>query len=225
LHLVLLHPLPLDGSIWPAALHDLADVVHAPTLYSSGPSLADWASAVVSRLPPGPIVVVGNSIGGSCALEVAALVPERVRAMVLIGAKAGVRPEPAFRDEAVRVLREEGVDAAWRRYWAPLFAPDTDPEVTARARDVALHQPVDHLVDGVWAFHTRPDRAALLAQLPVPVFVVRGEHDSIGRRTTPPLIDGRVIDVPRAGHYVPVEDPGATVAVVRAALEASAGGR
>lgn len=87
LNLVLLHPLPLDGSIWPAELWDLAAYVLAPTLYSAGDSLPGWAATVLDMVDPGEYVIVGNSIGGSCALELATLDRGRVRGLVLIGAK------------------------------------------------------------------------------------------------------------------------------------------
>lgn len=193
----------------------------APTLYSVGDSLAGWATAALDMVEPGDLIVVGNSVGGSCALEVANLAPTRVRAMVLIGAKAGVRPEPAFRDEAVRTLREEGVDAAWDRYWAPLFAPGADPEVVARSRTIARGIGIEHHVNGVCAFHNREDRAALLAELDVPVTIVRGQHDRIPKdpkELAATLRDGRFIEVAGAGHFVPVERPDALVSIVREVL-------
>lgn len=221
LNLFLLHPLPLDGSIWPRALWNLADGVVAPTLYSVGDSLAGWAAAALDMSGPSDLVVVGNSVGGSCALEIAKLAPRQVRAVVLVGAKAGVRPEPAFRDEAVRVLREEGVDAALDRYWAPLFAPDADPRVVAHARSIARSIDIEHHVNGVCAFHNREDRAALLAELDVPVTIVRGEHDRIPKNPTDlaaTLQHGRFVEVAGAGHFVPVERPDALVSIVREVL-------
>src|SRR2546429_143575 len=89
-------------------------------------------------------------------------------------AAATLRSEPSFRDEAVRVLREEGLDAAWYRYWAHLFAPDADPNTVGRSQSIARGIDVEHHVNGVCAFHNRADRAALLAELDVPVTIVRG---------------------------------------------------
>jgi pimeloyl-ACP methyl ester carboxylesterase len=218
---VLLHPLPLDGSIWPAELWELADEVFAPTLYSVGRSLSAWGADVVEAMPVGACLLVGNSVGGSCALEVANLASERVAGLVLIGAKAGVRPDPAFRDEAVRVLRDEGIGAAWDRYWAPLFAPDADVAVVERAKAIASGLPLEHVVNGVHAFHTRSDRAGLLAALDVPVTIVRGEHDGIPndpQLLASSLRRGTFVEVARAGHYVPVERPDALVSIVRDAI-------
>jgi pimeloyl-[acyl-carrier protein] methyl ester esterase len=119
---VLLHPLPFDGSVWPALGAANVDDVVAPTLYFLGDDLTRWARAVVDLVSSpaftpratedDPLVVVGCSVGGSCAIEVARLVPDRVKAVVLCGTKAGHDPEPAFRDEALRVLAAEGIDEA-----------------------------------------------------------------------------------------------------------------
>jgi pimeloyl-ACP methyl ester carboxylesterase len=209
--LVLLHPLPLDGSVWSEETRGLASHCIAPTLYDLGATIGDWAAGVLDLAGPGPLVLVGNSVGGSCAIEVAHRAPDRVRAIVLIGAKAGHRPEPEFRDRALAFLAAHGMAAAWDEYWAPLFAPNPDTDVVEHAKAIACAQPLDAVIRGVRVFHTRPDRAAFFASRAVPVFVVRGEYETIGRQhwsDTDAVIAG-------AGHYVPVERPAALTAVLR----------
>jgi pimeloyl-ACP methyl ester carboxylesterase len=219
---VLLHPLPLDGSVWSDEMRALGPSVVAPTLYDLGDSIESWAGAVVDIAGPGPLVVVGNSIGGSCAIEVAYRVPERVKLIVLIGSKPGHRREPELRDAAVRLLAEDGMHAAWPAYWEPLFAPTADASIVRRGREIAFAQPLDAVVRGVRAFHTRQDRTALLGQLDVPVLVVRGEHDRIPRHGAALAAslhhgDHRVVD--GAGHYVPLERPDPLAALVGQAIE------
>jgi pimeloyl-[acyl-carrier protein] methyl ester esterase len=220
--LVLLHPLPLDGSIWPRALWDLADDCVAPDLYGFGDDLGVWARAVLELAGADePMVVVGNSVGGSCGIELALLAPTRVKALVLSGTKAGHDPEPAFRDEALRVLDEEGVEAAWDRYWAPLFAPDADAATVRRARDVAIAQGAGAIANGVRAFHGRRDRDGFLDTWTGPVWVVSGEHDlrpERARASAARLARGHHREVAGAGHYVPLEAPDAFTAVVAEAL-------
>jgi pimeloyl-ACP methyl ester carboxylesterase len=223
--LVLLHPLPLDGSIWAHQTRALAERTIAPTLYDLGTSIEEWAAGVVDLCGSGPLVLVGNSVGGSCAIEVARLVPDRVRSMVLIGAKAGHRPEPGFRDEALQVLEQHGMAEAWPRYWAPLFAPDADAAVVERARSLAHTQRLDAIVNGVRVFHGRPDRAAFLRSLDVPIVVVCGEHDIAprnGSALAAGLRHGELRRVDGSGHYVPVERPDALTEIVRAAVTPSA---
>lgn len=219
---LLLHPLPLDGSMWPSGMPALGPRVLAPTLYGLGDSIGDWAAGVLELAGPGPLVVVGNSIGGSCAVEVASLAPERVRLLVLIGAKPGHRPEPGRRDEAVRLLSDAGIEAAWERYWAPLFAPGADAGVVARARAIACSQPVDDVIRGVQVFHGRPDRSAFLESVDLPVLVVSGEHDRTPSGTeaiAARLCNGTFRRVTGAGHYVPLERPVPLTAMIRQAID------
>ncbi|MBW3640701.1 MAG: alpha/beta hydrolase [Actinobacteria bacterium] len=106
---VLLHALPLDATMWHEVAEGLQYEVVAPDLYQLGPTLQDWASGVLDLAGPGPLVVVGNSVGGSCAIEVARLAPAAVQHLILTGANLGHRPDPAFRDTAVRLLETAGM--------------------------------------------------------------------------------------------------------------------
>lgn len=211
MQVVLLHALPFDGSMWDGVTARLDVPVLAPTLYDLGDSLEEWAAAVLDLSTPGPLLVAGNSVGGSCALEVARAAPDRVRALVLIGTKAGVRPEPAFRDEALAVLASDGMEAAWDRYWAPLFPSTTSGAVLDAARRSALAQDSDAVARGVRAFHDRRDLTGVVEAWTRPLVVVSGEQDHTPPpETTRPFADGpgrsfRLVD--GCGHYVPLERP------------------
>jgi len=155
--LVLLHPLPLDGSIWPEQVTALAEECVVPNLYALGDNIQDWARAVIDFAGVGPMTLVGNSVGGSCAIEMALAAPEKVSALVLSGTKAGHDPDPAFRDEALRLVDERGTEAAWERYWEPLFGPGSDAAARL-AREVAMAQGAPAIANGVRVFHSRTDR-------------------------------------------------------------------
>jgi pimeloyl-ACP methyl ester carboxylesterase len=215
---VLLHALPLDGSMWEAVRAGLDREVVAPTLYRFGDSLEAWAAGVLSEVGPGPLTVVGNSVGGSCAVEIARLVPDRVRCLVLVGAKPGHRPEPALRDSALQLIDEVGIDAAWARYWAPLFGPRAQPAVIEHARVVARRQGSGWIANGVRAFHSRQDRASWLRSWPGRTVVVRGEYDAVAPwspASAAELADAQFVEVAGVGHYVPLEDPAALTAILR----------
>jgi pimeloyl-ACP methyl ester carboxylesterase len=87
-----------------------------------GTTLEQWAQGVLALVRNEPLVV-GCSVGGSCALEVARAAPDQVRGIVLVGAKAGVRPDPAFRDKTIRLLTDHGIEAAWRALLATTVRP------------------------------------------------------------------------------------------------------
>ena len=212
MRLVLLHALPLDGSMWADELDLHVESTIAPTLYGLGDSLEAWAGGVLDLAGEGPLLVVGNSVGGSCALEVARLAPERVAAIVLVGAKAGVRPDPGLRDDAIRLLSERGMSAAWPRYWEPLFGPHVRPEALETARRIAFGQAVDDVVRGVRAFHDRRDRADFARSWQKPLILVSGDHDRSPPPTTTAALaasvpNGRFHLVDDCGHYVSLERP------------------
>jgi pimeloyl-ACP methyl ester carboxylesterase len=212
MELVLLHALPFDGSMWHQQRHLLPGRTHAPTLYQFGETVVDWARAVLDRVQGERLIVVGNSVGGSCGLEMAALAADRIAALVLVGAKAGHRPEPMLRAEAIGMLREKGVEAAWEKFWAPLFSPSVPLEVLTQARRIATGLPAAEIAKGVNAFHTRAGRDDLLSTLRCPVLCISGEQDRApGVATTTAQAkrarDGRLIVLPDCGHYVPLEQP------------------
>jgi len=131
--LVLLHGLPLDGTSWAEAAAGIETPTWAPTLYHLGSTVTGWAEAVVDQIGAGPLVLVGSSVGASCALEVARLVPGRVQHLVLVGGKAGHRRDPAQHAAVHRIVDEEGMAGGWDRIWAPLLS-HPGPAVADRER-------------------------------------------------------------------------------------------
>ena len=130
--------------MWDTTQPLLSDAL-APTLYGLGHSLQEWAFAVLDHCEGEELIVVGSSVGGSCALEIARASP----GIVLVGAKASVRRDPVAREVIVRALQDDGIHAAWDWYWAPLFSSTADAETLAAARRLALEQDVDDLIRGV----------------------------------------------------------------------------
>ena len=218
MRLVLLHALPFDARMWDTARPVLAHAL-VPNLYNLGQTIEEWAAAILDQCASEELVVVGSSIGGSCALEIARASPDQVRGIVLIGAKASVRPDPTFRDAAVRVLENEGLDGAWRKYWAPLFGRDTDAAVTTAAYRIAMEQSVDDVIRGVRAFHDRRDLTKFISTWRRRLVVISGAED----RTPTPTdaaasIEGAVgyglVVVENCGHYVGLERPDIVDAVI-----------
>lgn len=206
--------------MWQGVADALGIQALAPDLYRLGDTLEEWASAILDMTGGDPLMVVGNSVGGSCAVEMARLAPTRVQALVLIGAKAGHRPEPALRDAAVRLVESDGIGAAWEKYWSPLLSPTAPAVVVGKARDLALSQPVADVVRGLRAFHARADRAAWLAAWERPVTIVNDEYDrpECGAAAAAHLHQGRFVLLPGVGHYAPLEAPAAVAEVVRTSM-------
>jgi pimeloyl-ACP methyl ester carboxylesterase len=116
-------------------------------------------------------------MGGYCAQRL--LGNENLQAVVLIGARAGADPPDRrqVRDETIRLLREEGVEALWEKQRPVLFPEEADEGVVARARELVLEQDPEELATGVAAMRDRPDSTALVRETDAKVLVARGEHD------------------------------------------------
>ncbi|MGR9431330.1 alpha/beta fold hydrolase [Rhizobium leguminosarum] len=97
----------------------LPGATYAPTLYSFGDRIESWAEKALALTTAKRLVVVGCSVGGSCALEVAALAPDRVAALVLIG-KDGSTRQSAYYPE-LRSLRADGTAGGDQFDYSPSF--------------------------------------------------------------------------------------------------------
>lgn len=206
--------------MWSAQTALFPGRVHAPTLCTLGDTLEGWAESTLKAVTADRLVVVGCSVGGSCALEVAALAPDRVAALVLIGTKARHRPDPAQRDAALEILRRDGPERTWTEFWAPLFSPDTDRAVVSAARDMMLSQPIEDIERGVRVFHSRQSRDDVLASFQGPLAVVTGACDvapgaDVSAAQARLASQGVLHVVPRCGHYVPLERPEALNTILR----------
>jgi 2-succinyl-6-hydroxy-2,4-cyclohexadiene-1-carboxylate synthase len=189
------------------------------------PSDADlWESAARLVDAGGTATYVGYSMGGRVSLHAALAHPAHVRALVLIGATAGIddpherQARRAADDRLADHIEEVGVDAFIDEWLAnPLFAGLT--EQTAM-RDDRLRNTAGGLAASLRATGTGTqvplwDR---LGEIDVPVLVLAGEHDekfrAIGERMAGLLTNSTIGVIAHAGHSVHLEQPEATAAAV-----------
>lgn len=213
MRVVFLHAFPLNGRMWDNVR--TADSV-APDLYDLGSTMTAWAHRVLAAAGPGRLVLVGCSMGASCALEMVRVAPDRVAGLVLVGGKAGVRHEPAVRDRYVDLIRSAGVEAFLDQATPRFLGPSSD-QSRARALALAKQQSADQLIRGIGAFHNRPDASAVLASYRGLVRIMRGQHDGVGRHRR---ADPRTTEVAGAGHYVNLDQPDALRGVLLDTLRA-----
>lgn len=213
--------------MWASQMDILPGCTYAPTLYSFGATLEDWATKALALANEERLIVVGCSVGGSCALEVAQLTPDRVAALVLIGTKPKHWPQPTLRDEALTMIANEGLSAAWDKYWAPLFSQNTDRSIIHNARDKMLRLPPRDIANGVSVFHTRESRDRFAAECNIPITVVTGADDiapgiKLSSDTAARAKRGSLHVLPSCGHYVSLEQPEALRKILLDVINANA---
>jgi pimeloyl-ACP methyl ester carboxylesterase len=159
-----------------------------------------WAESVASEVE-GELTVVGASMGGYCALALARLVPERVRALLLVGARPdGDSPERrAGRADTIELIRREGADGLWNTMLPKLFAD------TSVADKSLLFRDSEGLIAAVEAIRDRPDSTELARNFPGPLQFVVGEHEAFV--TAGELKEFDIREVAGSGHLVNLERP------------------
>ena len=207
--ILLLHALPLDQRMWEGQRTVLSeDAVATPRLYGRGRTMAEWAASVAEETA-GELTVVGASMGGYCALALARLVPERVRALMLVGARPDAdSPERrAGRADTIELIRREGADGLWNMMLPKLVA---DPSVLDKS---LLYRDADGLIEAVEAIRDRPDSSELARTFPGPLQFVVGEHEAFV--TAGELFEFPVVELAGSGHLVNIERPDEFNAILR----------
>jgi pimeloyl-ACP methyl ester carboxylesterase len=197
--IVLLHAFPLDERMWQPQLEALGEEdVYVPNFYDLGGNSVDgWAEHVLERTDD-DLVAVGASLGGYVALAMARVAPQRVKALLLAGARSTADPPErrAAREEMIRVVQAEGI-TGWNREFSPRGPDD---------------RTTDELVRGVQALRDRRDATEVVAGFQGPLTVVVGDQDEIlpvdeARQIAESAQDGRFAIVEGAGHVVSVDAP------------------
>ena len=240
---VLLHGFAGTGRSWDAVRAELGPegpAVVAPDLPGHGTranerpvSFESCVRAVLDEAPP-EFVLCGYSMGGRIALHVALAAPERVRAVVLVSATAGIE-DPGERgvrrdaDAALADATERGSIDEFIEAWSaqPLFGDDPSEVMAAWHDDMRRNDPagIAAALRGAGTGVMTPlwDR---LTELTMPAQVLAGERDAkyveVAERLTSGLPSATLTVVPRAGHALPRVAPSAVGEALRAA---SAGSR
>jgi 3-oxoadipate enol-lactonase len=200
-NVLLLHAFPLDERMWEPQRPALeGHEVIAPRLYEHGQTMDAWADSIAGETE-GELVVVGASMGGYGALALARRAPERVRALLLLGARpdADSAERRAGRADTIELIRDEGPEALWRSMVPKLFRDES------KADGRLLYRDPDGLVGAVEAIRDREDSTDVARRFAGPLQFVVGEFDpfvSAGE-----LAEFEVREATGAGHLVNLELP------------------
>src|ERR1700733_1947460 len=190
------------GSARPAKGFGFADAVETLT-------------KAIADADAGPAHIVGLSVGGMIAQNLALARPDLVRSLVLVDTTStfpdAVRA--ALLDRA-RLTRTEGMGAILKQTLERWFTADfiqRHPDVIDRVTKTLLADDSE-IHAGMWEMIATLDNAPRLASLDKPTLVVVGEHDPTtpvaASRAIAERIPGAVLHiVPGASHMAPLEKP------------------
>lgn len=192
-----------DRPDWMERVHDLAYFYR-------------WFS---NTLQLGPLPVIGFSMGGWLAAEMAAMYPALVQRMVLVGA-AGMKP---VKGEIADVFLETPEEVLQRQFYDIKQAPEYErlygSEPTLEQRQMASwNREMAALL--TWKpYMYNPKLPILLAQVKVPTLIVWGREDGIvpvecGELYRAAIAGARLSVLEQCGHSPQIEKPQAFLEVV-----------
>jgi pimeloyl-ACP methyl ester carboxylesterase len=246
LTVVLIHCLSAQGQIWDPLARGLSDVYRlvAPDLRGHGASprpgsyrpeeYLDDIEALIARRGMTSLALIGHSFGGMIAAGFAIRHPEQVRVLVTIDINipppvrliervraAGARPHPVF------ATRDEGVSALRRA-----LAPRASEEMVGVLADALLTTSEDGLTfdfdRNVLRQFEPLEFAEQIDRILCPTLFLRGSESSITDRggaiaMLSRLEHARLVEIPRAGHHVFLDNPSATIQEIRQFLAETLG--
>ena len=239
---VFLHGAGMDHSVWALQARWFAHHGYRAAAVdlpghggSEGPPLASiealaaWTLGLVKRLGGGKALIIGHSMGSLAALEAAALGPDQVAGLALIGTAAAMPVHPTL----LAAAAANDPDAvAMVSLWG------LGPEATLGGSETpglwmlgGAQRLLTNAAPGVLgvdlsACNAYKNGRAAAAKVAQPALLVLGERDlmtprAAGEALGKAIAGARVVVVPGAGHLLPAERPEELLAALRslAALE------
>ncbi|WP_322891869.1 MULTISPECIES: alpha/beta fold hydrolase [unclassified Yoonia] len=216
--LVFIPGLVSDAFVWRAAIAAVGDLPCVVADVTTQPGIPDMARDLLAR-HQGRLVLVGHSMGGRVAMEMARMAPGRIAGMALLN--TGTHPPragEADKRQAMIDLAHTAGMAAMAAVWLPgMMRPDADPDLAAELTAMVCRATPEIHERQLRALLSRPDAAASLTYKG-PMLLVTGRQDAwspIAQHQDIARIcpQARLEVVENAGHFAPVEQA-ATVAAL-----------
>ena len=212
-----------DGRVFRLQKHALRGLADVRVInYRGLGRVEQWALHLLQTLPP-RFSLAGFSLGGLWALELLRLAPQRVERIAMIASNAQAASMPGQRKSAwLRKLWNDRGPGEVARHVKPAYFHHERRrrQHAALVHDMALQTPRKAaFAEFAWAA-TRPDGLAALAGFEGPLLLLSGSRD----RLCPPVLQREMqaaqpsatwIELPRVGHFLPLEAPASLGAALR----------
>ena len=219
--LVFLHGFGEDERVWadflPFHAFSFSAVCPAYAEWTDCATLADYARKIVSALPSDShFILVGHSMGGYIALEIASQFPERIQKVVMLHSTfvADTEEKKINRDRTAELLEKKGTGFFIGPFLPNLFAsvsPDLLATLTERYRTL----PASGLMAATLAMRNRKDFTSFIQQTDIPFLFILGEQDAlISPESITRFVTKSVVILPNVGHQGTYEAPNAVAEAI-----------
>lgn len=236
--LLLVHGFPLDHHMWDAVIPQLAakHLVIAPDLRGFGKSeghveiapmelLADDLASLLNALEvTAPITFCGLSMGGYIGWQMWRRHSDRLARLIQLDTRAAADSEVQARARGVNAehVLANGMSEVPQAMLPKLLSEKTienQPQVADSLRDIILRQDPRAAAAAQRGMAQRPDVTNWLPEISLPTLVLCGSDDGISPPAEMQAFTGKIpgaqfLEIPNAGHMVPMEDPNATVKAI-----------
>jgi pimeloyl-ACP methyl ester carboxylesterase len=221
--LVLISGLLSDAVVWQPVVNAFSETLPVVTVdLKGGGSFSDMAANILAATP-GPLIVVGHSMGARVALEVLRLAPDRIEKLAMLD--TGVHPlqdgETASRQVLLDLAHNEGMAAMAAKWLPPMVHPDrlADDALMDTLTAMVLRADATAYERQVRAMLARPEVEALLPLIRCPVLLIVGRQDTWSplarhEQMRDRISNARLVIIEDAGHFAPIERPDAMIAAL-----------
>lgn len=210
-----------DGRVW----QEVADRLNLPLLLADltrDDTIGGMAARALFDFD-GPISVIGHSMGGRVAIEMARLQPGRVASLVLANTgHTSMKPGEEEKRGRLVDLGQRDMRELAEVWLPPMLAPD-------RIADLSLVDDLTQMVikagpevheRQIRALLSRPDAGTALPSITCPVLLMTGAQDvwspeAQHREMAAMTSDSTVEIIDGAGHFLPIEQPDRTAGTIQ----------
>lgn len=213
--ILLIPGLVCDAHVWRGVCEGLEGREIAIADITSQPSIPAMAADLLAQ-HAGDLVVIGHSMGGRVAMEMARCAPSRLRGLALLntGMSPATPAELPKREGMINFAHSKGM-AALADAWLPGMMADgipPDPQVMAGLRAMVQRMTPQIHERQIRALIDRPDARLSMPAYKGPLLLMTGrqdiwspiaQHEQIAELRP----QARLEIIEDAGHFAPVEQP------------------
>ena len=210
-----------DGRVW----QEVADRLNLPLLLADltrDDTIGGMAARALADFD-GPISVVGHSMGGRVAIEMACLQPGRVTSLVLANTgHTAMKPGEEEKRGRLVDLGQRDMRELAEVWLPPMLAPDRidDRSLVDDLTQMVIKAGPEVHERQIRALLSRPDAGNALPAITCPVLLMTGAQDGWSpeaqhREMAAMTSDSTVEIIDDAGHFLPIEQPDRTADMIQ----------